>query len=450
MTGPRRLAGILVGIAVGIAAPARADVVTDWNVIMLNTIAAGPPGTGPSRQLDAAMVHLAMHDAVQAIQRRFETYSPDISPTSGSMIAAAAKAARDVLANRFPAQTAALDTIYAQYLTDHQIAANDGGIPAGAQAAAAIIAARVGDGAYPVPSPVFFGSNEIGKWRPTVFVNNDPNQPASMTGPWLATTRTFAVFHTSQFFAPQPPRITSRRYTRDYNEVKALGRREGSTRTPEQTALANFYSQAPLAYWNGTMRALVLDDKYVTNVGDSARMFALVNVALADALMTTWQSKIEYNVWRPVTAIQLGESDGNRSTVGDPTWQPLFATPNYPDYVSGASSAAGAATEMLRLFFRDDRVNFNVVSPMGNRFYTRFSDAAQDVVDARIYMGIHFRFPDTSGRTCGAKVARWTYKYFLRSVEGDEFDFIRTLDFYEDLDVEVADEDDGQDEDDAE
>ena len=450
MTGTRRLAGILVCIGVGMATPARGDVVTDWNVIMMNTIAAGPPATGPSRQLEMAMVHLAMHDAVQAIQRRFETYSRDITPTSGSMIAAAAKAARDVLVNRFPAQTAALDTIYAQYLTDHQIAANDGGIAAGAQAAAAMIAGRVGDGAYPVPSPTFFGSTEIGKWRPTVFVNNDPNQPASMVGPWLATTRTFAVFHTSQFFAPQPPRITSRRYTRDYNEVKALGRREGSSRTPEQTAIANFYSQAPPDYWNRTMRAFVLTDKYVTDVGDSARMFALVNVALADTLMTVWQSKIQYNVWRPVTAIQLGDVDGNRSTVGDPAWQPLFATPNYPDYISGASGLAGAAAEMLRLFFRSDRVNFNVVSPMGNRFYTRFSDAAQDIVDARIYMGIHFRFPDTAGRTCGAKVARWTYRYFLRSLQGDEFDFIRTLDTYESLDEVEEPEDEGQDEDDAE
>lgn len=450
MTGPRRLAGILAVMCVVAAPPARADVITDWNVIMMNTINAGPPGTGPSRLIEMAMVHIAMHDAVQAIQRRFETYSPGMTPATGSMIAAASKAARDVLANRFPAQTAALDTIYQQYLADNQIAGNDGGIAAGAQAAAAIVQGRIGDGAYPVPAAPFFGSNEIGKWRPTSFVNNDPTQPASMTGPWLGSVRTFAVTHTSQFFAPQPPRITSRRYTRDYNEVKALGRREGSSRTPEQTAIANFYSQGPPDYWNRTMRALVLNEKYVTDIGDSARMFALVNVAMADAVMTTWQSKIQYNVWRPVTAIQLGDADGNRSTVGDPAWQPLFATPNYPDYVSGASSLAGAATEMLRLFFRTDRVNFNVVSPMGNRFYTRFSDAAQDVVDARIYMGIHFRFPDTSGRTCGAKVSRWTYKYFLRSLDGDEFDFIRTLDFYEGLDDIEEPEEDGQDEDEAE
>jgi hypothetical protein len=160
-------------------------------------------------------------------------------------------------------------------------------------------------------------------------------------------------------------------------------------------------------------------------------MFALVNIAMADALMTSWQTKIQYNFWRPVTAIQLGDTDGNRATIGDPTWQPLYATPNYPDHTSGASSLAGAAAEMLKLFFRTDRVNFSVIGANSVRDYTRFSDVAQDVVDARIYMGIHFRFPDMAGRTSGSRVARYVYKHFLRSVDGDEFEFVRRLDSIE-------------------
>ncbi len=266
--------------------------------------------------------------------------------------------------------------------------------------------------------------------------------------PWMATTTPFTVTHASQFFAPAPPRLTSSRYTRDYNEVKAFGRNVNSSRTPEQTAIATFHAGNTLVLWNQTLRALA--NEYVTNVGDSARLFALVNMAMADTAMSAWQSKIQYNMWRPITAIQLGDTDGNRHTVGDPAWQPLFANPPYPDYTSGANSLAGSATEMLRLFFRTDRVNFSMIGPNNSRFFTRFSDASKEVVEARMLMGIHFRFADTTARSQGQRVARWAYKYFLRSLEGDEFDFIRTLDTYEDIDLAEEDEDDGQDDNDAE
>ena len=444
VTAARRLIGVLVCFSLGAAVPARADVVTDWSAITISTIGAGAPVAGPGRLIEYAMVHIAMHDAVQAIQRRFDTYSTGITPTSGSVIAAAAKAAHDVLVNRFPAQTATLDAVYSDYLAAHQIAANDPGIAAGAQAASACILGRVHDGTYPVPAPQFFGGTAPGQWRPTVLTPT--GEPTPMAVAWMATAKPFTVLHSSQFFAPGPPRITSRRYTREYNEVKALGRNVGSTRTPEQTAIAVFHSGNTLVLWNQTLRALA--DQYITNVGDSARLFALVNMAMADAAMTAWQAKIQYNVWRPVTAIQLGDSDGNRSTVGDPTWQSLFPAPNYPDYTSGANVLSGAATEALRLFFRTDRVNFSMIGPTSTRFFTRFSDVAKEVIDARMYMGIHFRFADTAARSSGMRVGRWAYQHFLRSTDGDEFDFIRTLDSLEDLDV--ADEDDGQDEDDAE
>jgi hypothetical protein len=443
----RRLIGVLLCV-LGTTAPADADVVTDWSAITISTIGAGAPVPGPGRLIEYAMVHIAMHDAVQAIQQRFETYSPGITPTTGSVIAAAAKAARDVLVNRFPAQTATLDAAYQSYLTAHQISSTDPGIAAGAQAAAACILGRVGDGAYPVPAPTFFGGTEPGQWRPTVLTAT--GEPTPMGVSWMATTRPFTVTHSSQFFAPGPPRITSRRYTRDYNEAKEFGRAVGSSRTPEQTAIAVFHSGNTLALWNQTLRSLA--DRYATNVGDSARLFALVNMAMADAAMTAWQAKIQYNVWRPITAIQLGESDGNRSTVGEPTWQSLFNAPNYPDYTSGANSLSGAATEMLRLFFRTDRVPFSMMGPTSSRFFTSFSDAAREVVDARMYMGIHFRFADTAARSSAMRVARWAYKYYLRSIAGDEFDFVRTLDTIEDIDLigDEEDQDDGQDEDDAE
>ena len=444
----RRLIGVFVCV-LGVTAPADADVVTDWSGITISTIGAGAPVPGPGRLIEYAMVHIAMHDAVQAIQQRFETYSPGITPTTGSVIAAAAKAARDVLVNRFPEQTATLDTAYSNYLADHQIAGNDGGIAAGAQAAAAIIQGRVNDGTYPVPAPAFFGGTEPGQWRPTVLTAT--GEPTPMAVSWMATARPFTVRHASQFFSPAPPRLTSQDYTRDYDEVKAFGRDVGSSRTPEQTAIAVFHSGNTLVLWNQTLRALA--DRYATNVGDSARIFALVNMAMADAAMTAWQAKIQYNVWRPITAIRLGDSDGNRSTVGDPTWQSLFPAPNYPDYTSGANSLAGAATEMLRLIFETDRVNFSMIGPTSSRFFTAFSDAANEVVDARMFMGIHFRFADTTARVRATRVARWAHKYYLRSLDDNEFKSVRSLDIVEDTDL-IEDEDDGQeygqDDDDAE
>jgi hypothetical protein len=444
MVRAQRLMGVIVCLSLGAAAPAGADVVTDWSAITISTIGAAPAVAGPARLIEYSMVHIAMHDAVQAIQQRFETYSPGITPTSGSVIAAAAKAARDVLAHAFPPQVAMLDAAYSAYLAAHQIAANDPGVAAGAQAAAACILGRVNDGAYPVPAPTFFGGTGPGEWRPTVFTAT--GEPAPMSVSWMATTQPFTVMHSSQFFAPKPPRLTSNRYTRDYNEVKALGRNVDSARTPEQTAIATFHSGNTVVLWNQTLRALA--DQYITNVGDSARMFALVNMAMADAGMSAWQAKIQYNVWRPSTAIQLGDTDGNRSTAANPAWQPLFPNPNYPDYTSGANSLSGSATEMLRLFFRTDRVNFSMIGPTTSRFFTRFSDAADEVVSARVYMGIHFRFADEASRKQGMRVARWAYKYFLRSLDGDEFEFVRTLDAAEEGDV--GDEDEGQDDADAE
>ena len=178
--------------------------------------------------------------------------------------------------------------------------------------------------------------------------------------------------------------------------MKALGRNVGSTRTPEQTALATFYSDNALNYWNRTLRMLA--DRYITDVGDSARMFALVNIAMADALITSWSSKIQWNIWRPVTAIQLGDSDGNRRTVGDPPGSRSSRPRTTPTTPQGQTALGGAATEMLRLFFRTDRVAFSMIGVNGNRDYTAFSDAANDIVEARMLMGIHFRFADVAGR----------------------------------------------------
>ena len=192
----------------------------------------------------------------------------------------------------------------------------------------------------------------------------------------------------------------------------------GHTRTAEETAVARFFSDAQANYWNRLMRDLVVDKSL--DLGDSARMFALVTMATADTIITAWDTKIFHNVWRPVTAIREGDSDGNSKTAGNATWASFFNAPNYPDYTSGANNVSGATTTTLEHLF-GDKVEFTLFSNATGavaRNYTRFSDVASDVVDARVFMGIHFRFADTTALRQGRHVANWTFSHHLRLIGG--------------------------------
>jgi hypothetical protein len=208
-----------------------------------------------------------------------------------------------------------------------------------------------------------------------------------------------------------------------YNEVKAMGALVNSGRTPEQTDLAYFYADNAFFYWNRALQGLA--NAHLNNLGDSARLFALCSLVMADAPIVIWYNKKYYNFWRPVTAIQEGDNDGNPKTAGDPAWLPLFATPPYPEYTSGANSLSGSVTRMLEKFFGTDEVTFSITSnfPLAiqkTRTYSRFSDAAQDVVDARVLLGIHFRTADEVSRRQGRQVADWAFTHALRPLtEGD-------------------------------
>jgi hypothetical protein len=416
---------VLVGCAyLGWARPACADAVVDWNAIAVQVIAANPAHPGATAALDIATVQVAVYDAVEAIDRRFKPYHVRIRGASGSPEAAAAKAAHDVLVNRIPDQTASLDTTYHDYLASNGLAEDDPGVAVGQKAAAGIIALRANDGSFPVNFPPFTGGTDPGVWRPTPsYLPGPPPTLSPMLAPWLATVTPFTLLSPKQFRAPTPPTLTSRRYTRAYNEVKALGELFSVARTPEQTDLAYFWALNYLVVWNQTLRDIA--DAHVHKIGDSARLFALTSLAIADSAITSWDSKVHYVFWRPVTAIQEGDNDGNPHTVGQPSWQPLVNTPNYPDYTSGANNVTGAVTRILQLFFRRDKLTFSVTTtnPLAvqqTRTYYRFSDAASDVVNARIHEGIHFRFADTAARRQGRHVAKWTFEHFLRRVNDDD------------------------------
>jgi hypothetical protein len=428
MTKLLGLKTLIVCMCLSWAVLARADAVTDWNAITIQTIVSAmvngvPARPGATGLLDSAIVQAAVYDAVVAIDGRFKPYHVQIPGASGLPAAATAKAAHDVLVNRFPVLSASLDTTYHDYLASHGLAEDDPGVAVGQQAAAGIIALRTNDGSFPPNPPPFIGSTNIGVWRPTPSYLPGPPAPFSpMLAPWLADVTPFTLTSPEQFRAPQPPDLTSRRYTEAYNEVKALGAFSNSTRTAEQTDLALFWAANYQALWNHVLRDIV--DAHVHDIADSARLFALVNLAMADAVITAWDTKLHYVFWRPLTAIQEGDNDGNPDTVGDPTWQPLINNPNYPDYTSGANNVTGAATRALALFLGTDKMSFSVTTTnpaavQQMRNYARFSDAAADVVKARIYEGIHFRFADVEARKQGRHVAQWVFSHFLRPVDED-------------------------------
>ena len=316
-------------------APAQADVVSDWNAVTLqyvsgdpNAIPAIPAGRGgPPGLLDIALVQAAVHDAVQAIEGRFQPYHyADPSKLGdGSVEAAVAAAAHRALVLLYPGQQGALDAFYDDYLTTHAIDPLDPGVAVGEAAAVALYTTHY----RPVVAlPNFFGGTNPGEWASAV--------PMSFL--YLTVTEPFTLNRASQFRSPPPPPLNSVRYFREYEEVKILG--SASAHPNLQTDFARFWSGAFWAQWNEVLRQLGTSQSL--NVGDSARLFALANLAAADALIAVWESKRFYNFWRPEAAIQKGDSDGNARTVGDITWKPFLPTPPYSDYVSGANGLTGA------------------------------------------------------------------------------------------------------------
>lgn len=395
-------------LGASVANATNTNAVVDWNEIAMTAVTAQRPG--PQSMLDIALVQVAVHDAVQSLENRFEPYNVEIKGAKGSRSAAVAAAAHGVLVGMYkdkdPAQKASLDAAYYEYIANRGLM-GDPGLEVGKAVAERILPLRRGT---PNPEPVFTGSTEIGKWRPT-----DAEQKQMVT-PWLGAADPFTLTGPARFRADPPPALTSERYRKDYDEVKALGAVNSKVRTAEQTDLGHFYNDNFFNQWNRVLRSIA--KRYHLNTGDSARLFALANMAAADALITCWDSKTHYNVWRPSTAIQYGDQDGNPKTKGDPNWQPLTPNPSYPDYTSGANNLIGAMTRTMELFFGTDHKIFEVTSNnekavKKTRVYRRFSDASADAVEARIYLGIHFRFADVAAREQGRKVADWAFKHFL-------------------------------------
>jgi hypothetical protein len=423
----KRFCVLVLGLATFLAMSSvvRADAVTDWNKIAIQTVVnAGASHGSAIGFLDGAAVQAAVYDAVVAYGGRFQPYHVQISGASGSPVAAIATAGYEVLVNRFPGQAPTLGPIYQSYLTSNGLTTNDPGVAVGHQAAAGIIALRASDGSFPPNPPPFTGSNQIGVWRPTPsYLPGPPPTLSPALAPWLANVTPFTLTSPSQYRPGPPPPLDSNRYADAFNEIKVFGARVNSSRSLDQTNLALFWNSNFLVLWNAALRDIIA--ARVPDIQDSARLLAIASLAMADAGITAWDTKFHYIFWRPVTAVQEADNDGNPDTVGDPNWQPFINTPNYPEYTSGANNVTGAVTRILALYFGTDEMMFsvtttNAASPEQTRTHNRFSDAAADVVNVRVYQGIHFRFADVIARQQGRHVAQWAFAHFLRPFDDDD------------------------------
>jgi hypothetical protein len=413
----RCAAAIALWLTFGTGATAHADAVTDWNAVTLRcvqvTVAPNltPNRGGPPGLMDIALVQAAVHDAIQAIEGRYEPYeyANPARRGAGSPAAAAAAATHGLLARLYGADDPCLVGVADPAITY----AGDAGLIAGAEAAAALHALY--RPAFATPLDPFLGGTAPGDWRPT--------QPAFAPGAnlFMAYTAPFVLNRASQFRPPPPPPLNSVTYYRDYEEVRRFGGKDGSERTQPQTELANFWSVNFITQWYATLRSIA--DGHVPDAGDKARMLALAALAAADSQIAVYDTKYHYNLWRPVTAIHEGDADGNVRTAGDAAWEPYVTTPPYQDYSSGANCLAAAVTTVLQLYFGTDEFHFQVstTSPLATvnpRHYQRFSQAQEEMVDVRIWQGIHFRFADTAGRMQGQRIAHWTFHKALKPVPG--------------------------------
>jgi hypothetical protein len=397
-----------------------ADVVVEWNANAQAAIVATAGQFPTVAYLHLAMVQGAVYDAVNAIEGGYEPYlgAPPMAGPEDSSPAAAAQAAHDVLVALFPNQQSTLDgqlTTTLQGIPDGP--AETGGIEVGVAAATAMLAARANDGRFSAFTVI--QGTQAGEWRSTAFVNGNPViEPA----PWVGNVEPFTVPDVTALRSDGPNALTSAAYTKDFNEVKTVGSLTSTIRTADQTEAAVFWQANGAGLFNGLFRQLATTQDL--DIAQAARLFAMADLAGADGGIACWNDKYYYRFWRPITAIRLADTDDNPATVADPNWTPLFssapplATPAFPEHPSGHSCVSGAVVETLKDFFGTDKISFTMSSTLSGttRGFDRFSRAIKEVIDARVWAGIHFRTADTQGHAMGRKVAHILRKNYFGSV----------------------------------
>ena len=396
-----------------------ADMVLEWNNIALETTKTLPgPQIVPPRQLRIlAMVHGAVFDAVNSVERGHEPYLIKVgTPRWASAEAAAAVAAHDVLVGLVPPRQAEYDAALEASLANiPDGSAEDAGAAVGRAVAAAMLEARLGDGSD-VPAPYAPGTGPEA-WQPT------PPGFAPALLPQFATVTPFAIDSPSQFRAPPPPSITSDPFTAAFDEVKAIGAVGSTTRTAEQTNIARYWAGPlgtiqPPGQWNRIARTVATAER--NSLAQNARLFALLNFGMCDGIIASWDTKYTYNFVRPVTAIRNAASDGNPDTDADTAWTPLLGTPGHPSYASAHSTISSAAATLLADFFGSDAIAFQDTAEVtaGGATITRsfdgFREAAEEAGASRIYGGIHWSFDNQAGLQAGRSVGEFVDDNLLR------------------------------------
>lgn len=401
----------------------RAGPVAEWNEAARDAIRAARSNP-PVASRGLAMLHVAIHDAVNGIQRTHRPYHvTDHAPEGASLEAAVSGAAYEVLRQLFPnteIQRTNLDVVYLELMSAvPEGPAKQDGLLWGQQVGAAILALRASDGAT---QPVeYTPGDQPGVWRPT-----PPAHAPALLPHWGQVTP-FAMTSGAQFRPHAPPPVGSSAYAFELNIVKAYGAATGSVRSADQSQIAEFWAngpgtETPPGHWNRI--ALQVAQARGLSLAEEARLLALVNLALADAAISCWEAKYVYEYWRPVTAIREADTDNNPETAADPAWSSFIATPPFPEYTSGHSMFSRAAATLLARFFGTDAVAFTVGSdelPGVMRSYAGFAVAADESAVSRVYGGIHFPSAIVSGQATGHLLAEHVWVNYLQPIEAPTF-----------------------------
>lgn len=408
---------VMVPLGAARATGPTSSVLIEWNQMLQDSY----PTQGVGTVRPFTMTHIAMFDAINAIERDYESYFARPHPgDNGSPEAAAAQAAHDVLVVLNPAQTAVYDTALARQLGTKPSGYVRRGAAVGARVAREILAWRQNDGWVISPVPAYVEPPLPGRWQPT------PPGNAAAAFTHLQYAAPMALLTSTQFLPPPPPSLTSQRYATDLNEIKMIGKSDSAVRTPEQTAIARLWNGVGasgtgtatnfLSVWNNIVRDVVQDRRL--SLVAAARVFALVNVSIHDSLMSTQTSKFVYGLWRPVTAIRQADTDLNGATDADPGWLPLLATPPYPSYAGNMATIGAGAARALQLVFRTNDIPVTArwkqsAGPEVTHSFPGFWEAAEEQSNSRMWGGIHYRFDQEAGQEMAKSVAEYTFNNYM-------------------------------------
>ena len=420
---PWRVLGLFALLLMLNAPLSAQDAVTEWNLNAEKAILASPTvsGSGAAAARVYVLMHVAIFDAVNGIGRRYTPYHVDATaPRGASRRGAAIAAAYNTLLALFPSQKPTLDAELLSSLASlsaddedpEDSQSIDRGFAWGQQVASDIQGWRSSDGFNTVLPPLT-GGLAPGQWRPT------PPAFQSMATPQLATMMPYAIASPSQFRPAGPSALNSAQYAADFNETKTLGSATSSSRTAEQTLIANYWAGNSSISWNRVASSLAI--AHHTTLSENARLFALMNLALGDATVAGWDSKLHFMSWRPVTAIPLADRL-NPDTMADPNWRPLLVTPRHPEYVSAHAIFSSASAGVLAAYFGDD-TTFSLESvslPGVFRTYNSFSSALDEITLARIYAGFHFRSACVDGRSMGTAIAQYVLENVAQRTTGSD------------------------------